>query len=303
MTITHHNTAPKDPKRVIILGANGFVARRLTHALADGKIPHAVIGSARVDLLASDAAEKLRSLLQADDAVVITSALTPEHGKDVRTFMKNLGMVENVCTALDSVRVSQVIYLSSDAVYDDAEPLVREATPRTGQALYGLMHAARERMLEFVATGKTPIPLCIVRPCAIYGADDTHNSYSPNRFMRTALKDGKITLFGQGEEQRDHVCIRDVVRFLLLCLRHRSEGAVNIVSGRAVSFGELAGIVAKLSARPVQIENLARGPGSVITHRHFDNSLRLRAFPDFHTTPLETGLAEAWKELAAQPQA
>ena len=298
MSITHHNPEPKDPRRVVVLGANGFVARRLAKALADGKIPHAVIGSSQVDLLAPDAAGKLRDLLQPDDALVITSALTPEKGKDVRTFMKNLGMIDSVCAALDTVRCSQIIYLSSDAVYDDADPLVREATPRTGQGLYGMMHVAREKMLESAAAGKTPIPLCIVRPCAIYGSDDTHNSYSPNRFMRTALKDRKITLFGQGEEQRDHVYISDVIRFLLTCLRHRSEGAVNIVSGKAVSFGEVANAIAKLSAHPVQIENLTRGPGSIITHRHFDISLRLRAFPGFHCTPLDVGLAESWKELA-----
>jgi nucleoside-diphosphate-sugar epimerase len=298
VNITHHNPIPGDPKRVVILGANGFVARALAQSLADADIPFAVIGSAQVDLLAPDAAGKLSALLKPDDALVITSALTPEKGKDVRTFMKNITMVEQVCAALDAVRCSQVIYLSSDAVYDDADPLVRETTPRTGLGLYGLMHVAREQMLGFVAAGKTPIPLCLVRPCAIYGAGDTHNSYSPNRFMRTALKERKITMFGQGEEQRDHVYISDVIRFLLACLRHRSEGAVNIVSGQSVSFREVAKAISKLSAQPVVMENLTRGPGSIITHRHFDVSLRLRAFPDFHTTPLETGLAESWKELA-----
>jgi nucleoside-diphosphate-sugar epimerase len=299
MNITHHNPTPTDPKRVVILGANGFVARELAQALAAEKVPHTVIGSAQVDLLAPDASGKLSGLLKPDDALVITSALTPEKGKDVRTFMKNLTMIEHVCAALDAVRCSQVIYLSSDAVYDDADPLVRETTPLTGLGLYGLMHVAREKMLEFVAAGKTPIPFCIVRPCAIYGAADTHSSYGPNRFMRTALKDRKITMFGNGEEQRDHIYIRDVVRFLLLCLRHRSEGAVNIVSGRAVSFGEIADSIARLSPQPVQIEKLARGPGSVITHRHFDISLRLRVFPDFHSTPLDAGLAESWRELTA----
>lgn len=297
MNITHHHAAPLDPKRVVILGANGFVSRDLARLLGAEKIPCSVLGSAQVDLLAPDAVKKLRGLLQPDDAVVVTSALTPEKGKDVRTFMKNLTMVSHVCEALESVRCAQVIYLSSDAVYDDADPLVRETTSRTGPGLYGLMHVAREQMLAFVAGAKPAVPLCIVRPCAIYGAGDTHNSYGPNRFFRTALKDKKITIFGQGEEQRDHIFIRDVSRFLLLCLRHRSEGAVNIVSGRAISFGDVAQQIAKLCPQPVQVEKLARGPGAVITHRHFDVSLRQRAFPGFQCTPLDVGMAEVWKEL------
>jgi hypothetical protein len=38
-----------------------------------------------------------------------------------------------------------------------------------------------------------------------------------------------------------------------------------------------------------------------ITHRHFDISLRLQFFPQFRTTPLETGLREMINELMDKP--
>ena len=159
------------------------------------------------------------------------------------------------------------------------------------------MHVAREQMLRF-ALGKPNIPLCIVRPCAIYGAGDTHNGYGPNRFIRTALQDRKITLFGNGEEQRDHIYIKDVCRFLALCLRRRTEGAVNIVTGKTVSFRDLAQSIIRLAASPVQLECLPRA--TPITHRHFDVSLRLKEFPEFHTTSLESGLTETFHELSTR---
>src|SRR5438034_8949404 len=229
--IKHHHVAPTKPKRVVILGATGFVARDLARHLASLGIETLAVGSARVNLLEPESAAKLKDLVGPEDALVITSALTPEKGKDVRTFMKNLSMLQHVCALFEQANCAHVVYLSSDAVYDDAMALVRETTPRTGLGLYGLMHAVREEMLRF-AVSKSQTPLCIVRPCAIYGAGDPHNSYGPNRFMRTACKDRKITLFGNGEERRDHIYIRDVSRLLAMCLERLTEGAVNAAPGQ-----------------------------------------------------------------------
>jgi nucleoside-diphosphate-sugar epimerase len=156
------------------------------------------------------------------------------------------------------------------------------------------MHVAREEMLRF-ALGRSRTPLCVVRPCAIYGAGDTHNSYGPNRFMRTALKERKVALFGMGEEQRDHISIRDVSRFLVECLEQRSEGAVNIVTGSAISFYDLAQQIIRLCPHDVELECLPRA--TPITHRHFDVSLRLKEFPGFQITSLDVGLDKMMNEL------
>ena len=293
--IKHHHVSPKKPNRVVILGATGFVARDLAGHLAGLGIETLAVGSAQVNLLEPESVAKLKDLIRPEDSLVITSALTPEKGKDVRTFMKNLTMVSHVCAFFENTRCAHVIYLSSDAVYDDSSPLVRETTPRTGLGLYGIMHVAREEMLQF-ALGTAKIPLCIVRPCAIYGGGDTHNSYGPNRFLRTAIYNRKITLFGNGEEQRDHVCVRDVSRFLILCLQHQTEGAINCVSGVAISFHTLAQNIIAFCTHPVELECLPRA--APVSHRHFDVSLRLREFPAFRCTPLETGLAETFSELS-----
>ncbi|PYM15195.1 MAG: NAD-dependent dehydratase [Verrucomicrobia bacterium] len=294
MILTQHSPSPTNPKRVVILGASGFVARDLARHLAGLGAETLTVGSAQVDLLEPGSVAKLQAIIRPDDSLVITSALTPEKGKDVRTFMKNLTMISQVCAFFEQGACAHVVYLSSDAVYDDSRAFVRETTPRTGLGLYGLMHAAREEMLRFALSKSNP-PLCVVRPCAIYGAGDTHNSYGPNRFMRSAIKDRKITLFGNGEEQRDHVYIKDVSRFLGLCLQHRTEGAVNIVTGNAVSFYDLSQRIIKLCPHTVELECLPRA--TPITHRLFDISLRLKEFPGFQCTSLEAGLQEMLNEL------
>lgn len=292
--IKHHNATATKPKRVVILGANGFLARDLAGHLAGLGIETLPVGSGQVNLLEPDSPEKLKGIVRPDDALVVTSALTPEKGRDVRTFMKNLAMVQHVCAGLEEGACAQVVYISSDAVYDDSSALVRETTARTGLGLYGLMHVAREEMLRFAVT-KSKTPLCVLRPCAVYGAGDTHNSYGPNRFMRGALKDRKVTLFGNGEEQRDHIYVRDLTRLVVACLERRSEGAVNAATGAAVSFHDLAQKIIGLCPAKVELECLPRA--TPVTHRHFDVSLRLKEFPGFQCTPLDKGLREMFAEL------
>jgi nucleoside-diphosphate-sugar epimerase len=156
------------------------------------------------------------------------------------------------------------------------------------------MHIAREQMLA-VTAAKAKIPFCIFCPCGIYGARDTHNAYGPTRFLRTAIKDRNISLFGQGEETRDHVYVEDITRLLGLCLLHRSAGIINAVSGEAVTFFDLASRIANLAGPGVEIKSLPRsGP---ITHRRFDISQRIKAFPSFQPTPLEVGLVETFRRL------
>jgi nucleoside-diphosphate-sugar epimerase len=129
-----------------------------------------------------------------------------------------------------------------------------------------------------------------VRPCAIYGPGDTHNSYGPNRFARAAAKAGKITLFGGGEEKRHHIYVADAARLIELCILHRSSGTINAATGEAISFGELAEKIAAAVSGAVAIEKLPRT--SAITHRHFDTSALARAFPSFQATPLDAGIAQ-----------
>jgi len=90
--IKHHHDDPIKPKRVVILGAAGFVARSLARHLSAEGIDFLALGSTQLDLLVPESVEKLSGLLHAEDSLVFISALTPDKGKDIRTFMKNLAM-------------------------------------------------------------------------------------------------------------------------------------------------------------------------------------------------------------------
>src|SRR5256885_1405531 len=79
--------------------------------------------------------------------------------------------------------------------------------------------------------GAVKAPLAILRPTLLYGAEDPHNGYGPNRFRRLANAGADITLFGEGEERRDHVLIDDLAEIVLRVLKRRSTGTLNIATG------------------------------------------------------------------------
>lgn len=282
--LEHLNSTPAKPERVVIIGAGGFVGGTIRKKLETDGVPVLALTRRELDLLGEGATEKLVHMLRPTDSVAMVSAVAPV--KSVPMLMQNLRMAEAVCAALAEKPVSHLVYISSDAVYtDDANP-VTESSHSAPSTLHGMMHAARELMLK----NATAAPVAMLRPTLIYGAADPHSGYGPNRFRRQADKGEPITIFGDGEEQRDHIFVEDVAALAVLMLAHRSRGALNAVTGVSTSFHDIAHIVAKLHGGVVK--KVPRpGPPPHLLHRFFDITNCHKVFPDFRFTPLAEGLA------------
>lgn len=289
--LEHLNPSPRTPERVVVIGAGGFVGGAIEAQLRHDGVD--VLGLTRrdVDLLAGNAAARLRDLLRPQDSLVFVSAIAP--AKTVDQLMLNLRMAEVFCAAVQGLEPHHLLYISSDAVYaDDANP-VTEQSAVAPTTLHGMMHAARELMLKTTMAG----PFAALRPTLIYGAADPHSGYGPNRFRRQASKGDPITIFGEGEERRDHVLVNDVARLASRMLFHRSRGALNAVTGNSVAFGEIAHMVAAQFDPPAEVRSVPRpGPRPHLLHRFFDITDCLKAFPDFTYIPLADGLARAHRD-------
>ena len=157
------------------------------------------------------------------------------------------------------------------------------------------MHLARELMFRSSITA----PLVVLRPSLLYGAQDPHNGYGPNRFRRLAAQGQPIALFGEGEERRDHVYIEDVAELTLRVLLNRSRGALNIATGQVRSFREIAHDVVRIGESASPILGTTRvGPMPHNGYRAFSVEACQRAFPDFKYTTLEDGLHRSILEAA-----
>jgi UDP-glucose 4-epimerase len=285
--LTHGHSQPAKPSRVVLLGARGFVAPALAAGFVEDGVRVLAVGSSAVDLCDPASVQGISSIISPGDVVVMTAALTPEKGRDAATLIRNMRMAEHVAAAIQGRSAAQLVYFSSDSVYDSQALPLTESTPAAPVDLYGLMHRAREVALRDAAD-KAGLPFCVLRPCAIYGPGDTHNSYGPNRFVRSSLKDGRIQVFGRGEETRDHVYIGDVVNLTMAVISHRSAGVLNVVSGEPISFGDLAKRIIELTGGKSTVESLPRkGP---VTHRSFDAAAIRASFPGHVSTRLHAGL-------------
>lgn len=283
--LEHRHASPVQPRRAVVIGAGGFVGGAISARLRADGAPVLALTRKELDLLQPDAGGKLRGLLRPGDAVVFVSAEAPAKTADM--LMRNLRMAEAAAGALGASELAHLLYISSDAVYaDDAHP-VTESSAVAPSTLHGMMHAAREMMLRSAC----PAPFAALRPTLIYGAKDPHGGYGPNRFRRQAEKGEPILIFGEGEERRDHVSVDDVAALAAMMLARRSVGALNAATGAAVSFHDIAHMVAREFSGRVPVRSQARpGPRPHLLHRHFDIAGCLKAFPRFRYTPLDEGL-------------
>ena len=280
------SSKPIRPTRVVIMGAGGFVGRATSAALAaegDDLVP---LSRTDVDLLAAEATVSLAGRLTPATTLIVTSALAPV--KHQAMLLDNLRMMHAVIEAVKASPIAHLIYISSDAVYGDSDAPMTETSPAAPGSLHGVMHLARELMLQHELGS---IPQALVRPTLIFGPGDPHNGYGPNRFMRLAQAGQHIIRFGEGEERRDHIFIDDVAEIIRRCVVHRATGIVNAVSGTVTSFRDIAEMAAARVEPRVRVSGTPRvGAMPHNGYREFDSRLVTRLFPDFKVTSVPEGL-------------
>ncbi len=280
------------PQRVVVLGAGGFIGGACLKQLQKSGIDTLAITRNEVELLADGAADRLAEHIDANDSLLVVSAKAPV--KDNNMLLDNIIMMRAICAAIERSQPSHVVYISSDAVYADSPTPITETSCAQPGSLHGAMHLARELMLEHSCSA----PLAILRPTLVYGLEDPHNGYGPNRFRRLAANGEDIVLFGEGEERRDHVLVDDIADIVQRVLCQRSKGILNIATGHVTSFRTLAEKIVALSNSTVSISGSPRqGPMPHGGYRPFDSTATKKAFPDFEYTLIDQGLALVPKQM------
>lgn len=269
------NKKKQKPKRVVVIGSKGFLGRHVCNALKKAQIATIGISRDEIDFLNEKASKNLKNLLNKGDVVVACAAKAP--AKNINDLKLNLSIAQSIYDAVNEIDIAHFVNISSDAVYCD-EPLpLNEYSSTSPSSFHGIMHLAREVLFSGLAC-----PTTNIRPTLIFGADDPHNGYGPNSFLRLALTNQKISLFGNGEERRDHIFVNDVANLVLMVILFKSVGCINAVTGTVLSFREIASLILEKTNSQSKIQGTKRT--SPMPHngiRTFDNSEIFRAFPDF----------------------
>ena len=277
----------KKIKRVIILGSSSFIAQSVIKYLRLEKIKIIEISRKKLNLHNKQSISKLKKIVQDDDIIFLAAAKAPV--KNISMFNYNMKIIENIMESLKRIHLRKFIYLSSDAVYKDSKKLINEKSICEPDSLHGLMHLAREKYIESFNANK----VCIVRPTLVYGLDDPHNGYGPNMFLRKAIKNQNIFLFGKGEERRDHVHVEDVGKTISFLILSKLKGKFNITSGNLLSFNQIALMTQKIINPKINIEYIKRnGPMPHNGYRALDNKKILKCFKGFKFKKVNEWLLE-----------
>jgi nucleoside-diphosphate-sugar epimerase len=281
------NASLTNPSRVVVLGGSGFIGNATLSRFQECGIEVVSLGRPNFDLLAPQAEQKLANYLRPDDVLVFVSAKAP--CRSTADLIENLQMAKVVIAALKLQKISHLIYISSDAVYLDSDKPLDENSCAEPVSIHGAMHLAREVILK----NELDLPLAIIRPTLVYGLRDPHNGYGPNSFRRLAIKHQDITLFGEGEELRDHVYVEDIAQLVYLVACFKSVGIANAVSGQVASFRQIAEFISKQNNSSGVIKTTKRSTKMPHNgYREFKASIACKLFPGFNFRSWADGLTE-----------
>jgi nucleoside-diphosphate-sugar epimerase len=284
---------------VVLLGHTGFLGSALQRVLEQQGVSVRGFSSSTLDLRVPQALSKLDDVLTGDGILVFSSALTPDRGANLDSLADNLAMAINVARYVQTHPVHGCVYVSSDAVYPMVDDDVTESTVVDPANSYALAKYGGERILQ-IAADTASIPLLIVRPTGVFGAGDPHNSYGPNRFVRSIAESRSVRIFGKGEETRDHIYLEDAVRAIAQLMRAEQSGVFNIATGLSRTFGSIVELLKRIV--PFDFEVVEAPRSGAITHRRFDISKLHAAAPGLQFTPFEDALAVQVERVLAVPR-
>lgn len=260
---------------IILLGSSGFAGRHLTTILQnENKIPVVLYRSSDLDLLSRGAPQRLKTVLKSD-SILIAAARAPQNPDEEARANQDQQIGENIAAGLSQTRIRKFIYLSTSAVY--------------GETPYGRAKKKVEDALLAVGE-KSGTPTYLLRICTIYGPGDHHPPYGPGRFIRSILNQGRVQIFGDGEEKRDYIFVRDLVHIASRFALEDHEPGIYDVAAQCASFQEILDLLRKVMEQDFTVESVERKIAKI--DLCLDASKLKRVLHGLKFTELKEGLRE-----------
>jgi UDP-glucuronate 4-epimerase len=164
---------------------------------------------------------------------------------------------------------------------------------------YGVTKLAAEHLCHLYSTNHA-VRATSVRYFTVYGPRQRPDM-GFNRFLRAALQDAPITVYGDGGQTRDFTYVDDAVMATILAAERGAPGrAYNIGGGSRVSINEVLHLIEQLSGRRLDVRR--EPPQKCDMRDTFADTSRARAELGFApSTSLADGLAAEYRWLASSP--
>ncbi|MFZ6033219.1 MAG: NAD-dependent epimerase/dehydratase family protein [Melioribacter sp.] len=299
-------------KKIVITGGAGFIGSHIAEAWLEKGAEVHIIDNLRTGFLSN--IEKLDGIIFHNGSItdkelvfeatkgadylhhlaavisVPESIENPEECIDI-----NVGGLINILEAAKVNKIKKVVFSSSAAVYGDNPELPKSIhSPVFPKSTYGITKLDGEFYLKMYHEqfGVNGIAL---RYFNVFGARQNPASQYAAAvpiFITKALKNEDITVFGDGNQTRDFIYVKDVVKANILAAESEIEqGIYNVATGVSITINDLARMIVDITGSNSKIVHLEERPGDI---KHSAASIsetitELGFAPDI---PLKTALEE-----------
>lgn len=191
-------------------------------------------------------------------------------------------------------QASKIIFTSSVAVYGNCQDLpIKETSDLKPISAYGQSKLEAEKIIQAAKN-----PLTILRLANVYGPrqDDSAEGGVVAIFMRQAINQAPLTIFGDGQQTRDFIFVDDVVDSFILAMDNQPPAPINISSNQSITINHLAKTIIKITQSTSTLSHLPHRPGDII-HSQVDNTQAKTSLAWQPQTPLKRGLGKYYASL------
>lgn len=307
-----------EKKKILILGADGFLGSNLTESLSkerkyqirafdlfpDGLSRNLDHLRDEIEIFHGNFLNKydLRKALKDIDYVFHFISLTTPGSSmedplvDIDTNVRGTIRLLDECV---KAKIKKIIFPSSGgAIYGNQEKdYLKEEDPLNPISPYAISKLTIEKYLEYYRIHKR-LDHLIIRLSNPYGPkQNIVGSQGIIPIFLNLIKEGKsITIFGDGENVRDYIYIDDAIENIKkLAFKKKIEYRVyNIGSGKGATINKILEIIRKISGRKVKINKLPARDSDV--RSVVLNTNRIKKEISFNPkTNLEEGIRKTWE--------
>lgn len=242
--------------------------------------------------------------LVADSEVVFHLAARPGVRASWRDFATasdaNILATQKVLDAVSTSPDTRLVFASSSSVYGAADEFpVTETRPLAPISPYGVTKASCEALLSAYAS-QFDITLTSLRYFTVYGPRQ-RSDMAFSRWIRAALDQQPLPVYGDGTAIRDFTYVDDVVEATMLAAAPADSGhrIFNIAGGGPVSVLEVIDMISSIIGRDVVVNHTTAAKGDP-KRTGGDTSLIQEELGWKPQTPIEVGLKKQIDWVAAQ---
>ncbi len=243
-------------KRYLVTGGAGFVGANVAFALEHERKAAVVVlddfSSGHYKNLSGFAGEVVTGDIGSRgwfervgrvDAILHQAAVVDTTETDQRKMMAvNVDAFRNVLEYAAVYGVKSVVYASSAAVYGNSKCPMREDQEPTPENVYGFSKAIMDNVAREFAASRKDMTIVGLRYFNVYGPREYYKGKMGSMVFQlyNQMKAGKRPrVFKYGEQTRDFVYVKDIVRGNLNALDAKRSCVCNLATGKPGSFNDI----------------------------------------------------------------